>query len=347
MTNAQALEVVEELAALVARHPLPAGWAVTDSFCEGATAAGLQLELVGLVAQGLDSRGEVLTATGSAAELGSRPIERAYYELLERTYLLQALGAPRAWPVVSAVGAALRTIEHLELFPPVPTEAAGRVQYAKSNGVALGPSFEFAAARARLELLERDAVLRTWYGQGRPRSAQELASGVVQPELEIFYDVRLYDIPGDGVFTGVAVAFPKVASAPLLLGFAAREHRDEAVSAAYAESLQRLGFLWGEDIPESEPPFATTPDYHQELYLWPAKAQALRAWLSGDHERYQDLLPAQTPIEIAYVVLGSGGGASGVFAVKAVSAQCLPLVFGSGHPGLPELPLPLRTHPIA
>ena len=53
------------------------------------------------------------------------------------------------------------------------------------------------------------------------------------------------------------------------LDFGARCEVHEAVAAATCECLQRLGFLWGEAIPQDLPAFAPTPDLHQEYYLHP------------------------------------------------------------------------------
>ena len=42
---------------------------------------------------------------------------------------------------------------------------------------------------------------------------------------------------------------------------------------------------WGEELPQELPDFAPTPDYHQELFLYPGSLARFRDWL-GDQTVY-------------------------------------------------------------
>src|SRR5690606_20245552 len=88
--------------------------------------------------------------------------------------LLDARSLPRAKPVPLIRGRALTSGRELLLpadwclrrQPPGPLGMPGA---ALSTGCAAGPSFEAAAARALLELVERDAASLWWIGGRRAR----------------------------------------------------------------------------------------------------------------------------------------------------------------------------------
>jgi hypothetical protein len=130
---------------------------------------------------------------------------------------------------------------------------------------------------------------------------------------------------------------------------AAAASRELAFAKALSECLQRWAFLWGETIPDSAPEFAATPAYHQELFLWPAMHELLRAWLRGAHVgscRLSGVVDGSRS-QVRFVALRRNSG-EGVSVAKANPGTELPLVFGSGHPAVEE-PLAswLRVHPIA
>ncbi len=324
-------DVSPALAELLRRHPLPLGWNLTEEFADTADVCGLKIQLSGLVAE----RGEQ-TMMGSAAHPSEMPLPRAYFELLERILLIDAIQGTEQLRVEDSDGATM-TLDRAQIFPASPEPE--RWQYSKSNGVALGQDWTDACHRAQRELIERDLVLRSWCGQLRPQSVELPAE---HPELSQLYELESYVITQEPWHAGVFVGWPKTPEAPLLIGFGAAQNGSAAARAAYQESLQRLGFLWGEEIPQVAPEFSPTPDYHQEYYLWPQQVARLRAWLRGEHLQYAAVLKSFDPASSTrYVELGRVGE---LVAVKAISSGRLPLSFGlSGPQPLPE---PLRVHPI-
>lgn len=328
-----------EIVALQEEHPLPPGWTLAEVFEDTAQIGGLSIRMAGLVAR----HGEQ-PITGSAAHLEEQPLTRAYYELLERILLVDSLGGRTPW---------LRQEPELQLtqkevFPQ--SSDPSQWQYSKSNGVALGAGFNDACERAYRELVERDLILRSWLGEIKPERDQLLGPAAFDflTGLDEHYRFESYRLSHGDWVAGVAVGWPKSPKAPLLLGFGAARNSQSAVASAYEENLQRLAFLWGEEIPTAEPEFSPTPDYHQEHYLWPPTGDAIKSWLSGEHSRYEPQLPPIDDELTRYLEVGRVGELS---AVKAINPSRLPLTFGRGAPHLdaafpasapPQLPL----HPI-
>jgi len=331
---------------LMREYPLAASWNEPEIFEDLVEIAGVAIYLVGLCAKRDDGR----DVTGSAASVDGVPHERAYFELLERASLLDAVTcrAPRV-SVLDERGRNAGHSEHGAVFPLAPPEALFR--YALSNGVAAGASFEHASESAFLELVERDRVLRSWYGALPPVRLSDPELGPLAG-LESHYRFEVVEFPEDGSELSVVAVFgfPRAAGAPLIRGAGAGRSRAAAQSRAVRECLQSVGFLWGEAVPVIEPTFSTTADYHQEYYLWPRSLPRLRRWLDGERRtarvsastaeghrsgrRFADLSPQHL--------------AGRLHVLKALPAGELPLVFGAGHPCI-EAPLAeeLRVHPVS
>jgi hypothetical protein len=98
------------------------------------------------------------------------------------------------------------------------------------------------------------------------------------------------------------------------------------------------------------PALASTPSYHQELYLLPEMQDEIHAWLRGDHARHGDVLePNQihrdTP---TFVDLTPRHLAGQLSVAKAIAEDELTLTFGQGHPRLkPAFANTFPAHPIA
>jgi len=346
--SAGARDAAAALQALSETLPLPGHPGPPSLFTEAASLLGGTIHLAGV-----SSKIGEETVCGSAAAVGDLPLDRAYFELLERVSVLRAMARTDAtFSVRGASGRRTGEVGHARLFssPESPSWRAAR-----SNGVAIGSSWESAARHAHWELLERDRVLRSWYGESAPRPICGPDSLAHFPDrASLSYEIQAYELGSDheGVVAGV-FAFPH-GQEPLSYGFAARSSRETAVSAAALECVQRLGFLWGEPVPTSDPEPAPCPDYHQEFYLVPANHRALRAWLSGEHVRFRGLLghpeggreatssPAGDAADLTPPEL-----AGRLCVAKAIHADRVPLVFGRGHPWLCEVPPPLAVHPLA
>jgi hypothetical protein len=154
----------------------------------------------------------------------------------------------------------------------------------------------------------------------------------------------------DGSHAAGVFGFPR-RGGPLVYGFGARSTLDDAVAVASGECLQRLGFLFGEAIPDAVPAPSPTPDFHQEYYLFPAHHGTLRGWLRGEHERYRGCLNgsyAPPPGEPLYADLTPPGLEGRLCVARAIPNGHLPLAFGVGLPVLSQpAPAELAVHPIA
>ena len=118
--------------------------------------------------------------------------------------------------------------------------------WAMGTGVAAGPTFEHAALRALLELVERDAVALWWEGgqRGKPiavdSDAAATASALVR---QLRQDIRgrvtwLLDITTDiGIPSAVAISCG-TAGRDVVLGFGARITLAQAARAAVLENAQ-------------------------------------------------------------------------------------------------------------
>lgn len=338
------MTVHPELGQLLGELPLSPRWATPQPFVETVDIRGCRLGLVGLSAESED--GEL--ACGSAAAVGELPLARAYFELLERTSILDALAEPvpeRAlWDESRReVGWCARDVA----FPSAPPRAPWR--YAFSNGVASHRTWLAACASARLELAERDAVLRCWYGCGAP--TRQPLGDQVPANLRALFDFEAVSFhtarrgPFQPLVAGV-FAFPKQPDGPIAYGFSARFTLDGALRDATRECLQSLGFLWGEALPEREPELQTAPAYHQEYYLHSRHHDRLRRWLDGAHADLRAEPDTGLGAVSAYVDLTPPHLRGRIAVAKALADFELPLTFGLGHPCFRAAPAELRVHPI-
>jgi hypothetical protein len=341
-----------DLEELVRVYRLPAGWTAPECFVDEVAAGGWSIHLVGLISR--DSNGA--EATGSAADVSGFPLARAYFELLERTSLLAMTADPEARPVVrDRTGEVVGTCPREVAFPRAPPGAPWA--YARSNGVALGRSLEAACRSAELELVERDRVLRSWYGETRPIALPDWRFES-PPGPDAIYAFQAYEFPSPagqaetgahsivaGVF-GFPVADQRF---PLVYGFGAGTARTEALAHAARECQQRLGFLLGEEIPAAMPAFATTADFHQDYYLWPRMHERLRIWLTGGHTIHARTLarPDGPGTGRLFLDLTPKTGLRDLRVVRALPGPEIPLVFGRGHPWASRaVPEQLQVHPI-
>jgi hypothetical protein len=329
------------------RYPLARRWGEPTVFSDTVSVCGIGIHLAGLCVSS-DDGGSV---TGSAGDLFESPVERAYFELLERTSVVALSTSDGSdVPIRTADGERLEAIGHDVVAPK--SGEPDRWRYARSNGVAAGLSWRGACARAEWELVERDCILRSWYGENSPvRTA--LPAKAVPQALDEVYSIEAY-LFGSAVQSRVEVAgvfgFPKRGDAPMLYGFGARPAREPALLAAANECIQRLGFLWGEAIPSREPHLSPTAEFHQDFFMWPPAHDRIRRWLAGEHRLLVPDFAESTPAQRAerrFVDLTPLELRSKFFVAKALPDGEVPLVFGDGGPGaLARLPAPLRIHPI-
>jgi hypothetical protein len=328
--------------------PLPESWSVPEVVHDAISADGLDLHRAGFSSRGPDG----VELTGAAVELGQSPIERGYFELLERVSTVEALrSCASTCTLLDRSGAPVGKRAQEEVFPE--SEEPARWRYARSNGVALHADWAGAAERARWELAERDRVLRAWYGETRPLllPAALAAHPLVASHTYEWHTYAFPALGSDHFARDVSVVgvfgMPASDDLPVVSGYAARPQAADAVDAAAREALQLLGFLWGEPVTSSIPPTAPTPLAHLERYQSLDARPLLRDWLDRGHERYRDVsvYGLGRDSTVSFVDLTPSWLRGGLRVVKAVCDAAVPLAFGESPFGA-HLPPELRAHPI-
>lgn len=329
---------------LSTRYPLPIDRAEVETFSDVAVVSGVSIHLAGFAAT---IEGECVT--GSAAALEEVPFFRAYMELVERLSILVSMRENQAIALRSADGARLGLVPSSYVFPA--SIEPDRWQWSRSNGVAVAGSWRKAANRARWELIERDRVLRSFYGEISPRRLAEFEQSPAGLGEQYDFQAYAFDTQFQGGSHAVGVFAVPRGDCALTYGFAARSTIADAATAAGNECMQRLGFLFGEAIPSESPSPAPTPDFHQEHFLFPGNHAVLRSWLRGEHERFRGCMnPAYVPApeEPRYADLTPPALEGRLFVARALPCGHVPLAFGVGVPMLAgSAPANVAVHPIA
>ena len=144
---------------------LPPTWRLQDETADPLDVGSVVIQRIGLSAESEAGGGVYGSAAGLA--LGSER-RRAHFELLERIATAEFLARSSdvsEYAVTSFAGASAGSIAASTLTQVERTETFCG---ARSNGVASGATFAQAKAAAALELVERDLVLRSWFGESRP-----------------------------------------------------------------------------------------------------------------------------------------------------------------------------------
>lgn len=335
----------EALKDLLNSHPLPKGWELGERvFHQVEMSRGL-IHLVGLVAV----HGEYGMISGSAGSMTDDALPRAYFELIERISIIEAEKSERMnWMTRDIDRTPLIRVSRGDIFPQ--SESPKTWQFSKSNGVALGTDYETTARRAFFELLERDRLLRSWYGAQAPLRMREEAyriEGLGDYEVET-YRFGSIDENGTGEVCGI-FAFPESPSRPFVYGLGAESDFDSAFKKAESELYQRLGFLLEEEIPSDLPSFEPTPIFHQELYLYPPMQKTIRKWLSGGFKKNFLNVEHELAEEVTFVDITPASLKGRYFVIKAYSEGMIPLTFGRFNPTLKktEIAEEYLVHPIA
>src|SRR5262245_4427374 len=114
-------------------------------------------------------------------------------ELVERLSLLLAMRRSEPAIVRNLDGEGTGLVPPWQVFQVNPDPAHWK--WARSNGVAIGSSWGDAARRAGWELVERDRILRSFYGELEPQAAS--ATPAALPEaLGVHYRFEAYSFDG-------------------------------------------------------------------------------------------------------------------------------------------------------
>jgi ribosomal protein S12 methylthiotransferase accessory factor len=137
------------------------------------------------------------------------------------------------------------------------------VAVADSNGCAAGTGAEAAKFAALLELIERDATARWWYGRRARRSVALADLSAAIPALADFVteardrDARVFDITSDLGVPAFASMSADHAGHAVALGFAAKPSATEAVLSAVTEMLQmEFSLAMAQAEPDASPQWA-------------------------------------------------------------------------------------------
>lgn len=325
---------------------LPSGWSVPKQFSEDVHASSLVIELAGWMSQ---REGGPAVSGSAAALVGTRVdptcAQRAAYELCERIAVAEHLvGQAETFYAKTHTGNQLGVVSRDQVFPKAPPDASW--SYSRSNGVALHSSWGRACERAFAESVERDAVLHSWYGGDAPTPRTPRQNPVTRAMAD-HYELLAVEFACQGPETVCGLfGFPITPESPLIMGFGADTNRAVAWERCETEALQRLGFLWGESIPDTQPSVGKSAVSQQEYYLWPGSHEALRKWLGGAHAVRRERKRRVSIHDATFADLTPPEFRGSLAVAKLVCSDTLPLVFGLGHPTVEE-PLPsMRVQPI-
>lgn len=328
------------------------GWTVSEAVREKLSIMGVDIFVSGMQATH-PVMGEIVGAAGNA---GSHPDNRAWFELLERITILETIHrAPKSLVLRHPETVAeMGLIPFKTLFPDQGGSSTFPYQFAKSNGVALSRDWRDACRRAAFELLERHLVLLSWAGKLKPRFLTASFSQSVLNSFSENYEIKRVsfgsqrtDLFAEPIHSCGSFLIPKKNNVPFIFGLGADISEDIALTKAESETVQRLGFLWGEEIPKETPPYSPTAMYHQEYYLHPEALNLITSWLEGRHLKKADLYDTSRVLKLSFADLNSPS--SGVFQVaRAYSPDTIPLVFGRWKENIfKDLDDKLLIHPVA
>jgi hypothetical protein len=334
--------------------PLPDGWSDPELVEDLVIADGVELHRAGAASRA--PTGEEVT--GAAADHRTLPRSRCYFELLERVAVMEAMRATQDnYDLLDENGEKIGRCKAVELFPE--SDAPATWRYARTNGAAIHVDWPNAARRACWELCERDRLLRAWRGDLIPlRAAFDFARSPLGRTSH--YEWCAYDFPlptsdprslSCDVHVAAIFGFPKIDTAPFVLGFGARPDAADARAVAEREAMQSLAFLWGEAVCAAPPPSGPTPLHHLDHYQYRPHQDIVRRWLDGEHRRRlrgpsmnrdrDDSLARVKFVDLTPPWIGGG-----MRVAKAICSSALPLTFGLA-PTFQHLPPELRVHPIA
>lgn len=263
---------------------------------ESITLGGIQASVAGIaVAFNEDDIvfGSSLSFNGDASEL-------AGYELLERYVLTR----------------------ERKVF-----QQGAETVFSLSSGVAIHTSTLLAQEASKLELLERNEILRSWYLNAPIRKLQISKYQEWFSFLTSNYDFQFYDLSNHPEVRVIGIfAFPHHEGLPFLSGYGAGKDLDSAFEKSKKEFCARYSFLQDVDLNE-EVVFQPNAEFHQNFYLQPGKSKIIIDWLY-DSSRSQINPNAFSGQEITYQNLTPGSWASDFHVSKALSCDVIPLFFG-------------------
>jgi hypothetical protein len=318
-----------ELSQWLSAYPLPKDWAVIEDCQVPFNKAGVSLHLTGLVAQNKLGQ-HALGSAASATYADSMP--RAFFELLERLSIVEAENSPDLqYSALNEKGEQIGVRPSLDVM--IPKLKSDLWVLSRSNGVAAGPDFQSARRSAELELVERDRLIRSWYGEVGVQEISRLALPVYPAEFARKYDFSVFQFESlESIEVVGAFGFPRTTELPLLFGFGAGGSVSDALKRAVREIDQRMGFLMEEPLPPTCPEIALSPAFNQDYFLYPPHHRLIRDWLDGKHFTREPIGPQADLSLTEWIDITPMQWSEKLRVIKSINATLAPLTFGKGHP---------------
>jgi hypothetical protein len=213
------------------------------------------------------------------------------------------------------------------------------VAFANSSGFAAHPNLKEAASRGFLELLERDAMMRSWFEKQSPRIvSKNLLSRHLRSRVDYWsrrgFEVFTLDLSHDGVAI-VIVVIRSLHRYPHFVSGAGSSfiNFDDAVLTAFNEAESRLIFnLNTSAIPKITPEGVRDVLDHEALYAQSLAYHSKIAYLfegvvitKRPHIKYRPevLIEKYRP-----VIVRVDTDDSPLYVVKVLSTECIPISFG-------------------
>ena len=188
-----------------------------------------------------------------------------------------------------------------------------------------------------MELIERHYVLQSWIGNtGAVKFEPDQTVSTELNFLTSSYDIQYFEFAThyDESYSVIGCfGFPKKVTDPIFYGFGSAKDNAKSVQKATSEAIQRLGFLWGEEIPHENPVASPTAYFHQEYFLNPKNHQIILDWLESSSSKKtsaEDIKydPKKTSFYVLNQVKVEG---SKYIVIKAKNETSIPLVFGKNN----------------
>ena len=327
-------------------------WEVSDSFVGEVDILGRKISLSGIEA----TSNEGIAVVGSAASISKSPFDRSFYELIERITIIEGLkkGPHSIFPLRDLKGNLIREVDGEKTFGVDSFTKNDSYQLSKSNGIALHDSWEDACYSAGAELVERHHILASWFGQTNVEKLD------FKPDrdlsfLESHYNIDCYKLGeskvttfSESMVTAMVYLKPKAEYSdkiPCVYSFSCKSDLADALTGATKEILQRIGFLWNEDLPNNPIEMMPNAHFHGDFYLVKENQKYLDMWLANSFFK-GDSSFAEREIRLEFIDI-SDSTVSEYKVAKAISKDTIDLYFGYYDKGpYAEGKKEQRVHPI-
>lgn len=257
---------------------------------------GLEFYISGVAVKVKDS----FESFGSSCSMIADPLHLAGYECIER-YIVQSKITPNL--------------------------TSKYCRFALSNGVAIHSSPEQAKENANFELLERNAILLSWYFDTPIKRISSIEKNIFPQSFTEEYDVYVccFSEESNHCVTGI-FAFPQNNVNPLLYGFGCDKNLELSIAKSKKEFISRMGFLW-EEIADTANQDRKSGLYHQDFYLDSANHHHLRQWLNSKKYPHPDFIKYKIT-KTSFTNLTPNHWKKKLHIFRAKSQNSIPLFFG-------------------